>query len=118
MWHTCNFILIRLSRDVYPLLISLLQKFGPQSSVETSGILKALLLLCESIVQATSIKTDDSSKDLAAERKKSVRFSGVASENEIDLIEWKMVEGIHSIILQLMKVHVRDFISDDNVSVS
>ncbi len=96
-------------RDVYPLLISLLQKFAITAPEECPDILPALILLAEAITQATTVKSQETHEGSAEkDGGKSVRFSGLADE-DVDLLDWNLVAGIHPITSQLIKERIDRF---------
>eukprot|EP00794_Sanderia_malayensis_P020498 gene20498-22515_t len=94
------------TRDVYPLLITVLQKFRSLKSPNeaSNNIQIAIIYLCEAVIQATSSKVhnepsqDGSGNSTANSTEKSVRFSGAPTvDEETEPMEWKMVEGMHSV---------------------
>ena len=71
----------------------------------------SLILLCESIVQATTVKPAELNSNLSEATKagKRVRFEEGTVENK-DVLEWNILSGIHSIIMQIIKKQVNNML--------
>ena len=89
-------------RDVYPLLISLLQRYANDDREEFLDVKSSLVLLAEAVIQMTSPSMGDQLKPKDFEKK--VHFSKEIDEG-ISTLDWSMTSGIHAILLQSLKKH-------------
>ena len=87
-------------RDVYPLLISLLQRYANDDKEEFLDIKSSLVLLAEAVIQMTSPNMGDQLKTKEFEKK--VHFSQEINE-DISSLDWSMTSGIHAILVQSLK---------------
>lgn len=89
-----------LCRDVYPLLISLLQRYVNDEREEFLDIKSSLVLLAEAVIRMTSPNMEDQQKPKHFEKK--VHFSEEIDE-DISTLDWSMTSGIHAILVQSLR---------------
>ena len=96
--------------DVYPFLISLLQKYVLSNDGKHLNLRSSLVLLAAAVVQMTTYKSAEEGLNTRSAQK--VRFDSDVKELVPDL-DWSMVSGIDSIMWQSIRNTAEAFLSTE-----